>query len=171
MTKNFGLVFIIASMFICTSCDQILHKVTEMTAKPTKPVIPPPLKPGQVLDPSSDYAKYWTGLPEWVQFDDIMTLKIPAQFKQFWNLKNYPQMKFTHATSRPKNIRQIEYLAFSMYMPNFEGYTPDNYKNEFDKNEVKIVTIEAAPMTKAEPDAPGNYPTNKWGQTRLFCYT
>ena len=32
----------------------------------------------------------------------------------------------------------------------------------FDKTEVKIVTIEAAPMTEAEPDAPGNYPPNQF---------
>ena len=78
------LTLIIALLLIITGC-------TKQPEVPIKPVIPPPLKPGQVLDPNSDYAKYWTGLPEWVQFDDIMTLKIPAQFQQFWILKNYPQ--------------------------------------------------------------------------------
>lgn len=147
------LTLIIALLLIITGC-------TKQPEVPIKPVIPPPLKPGQVLDPNSDYAKYWTGLPEWVQFDDIMTLKIPAQFQQFWILKNYPQIKFAHAVNRPKNIRQIQYMAFSMFMPNFEGYRPDNYKNEFDENEVKIISIEAAPMSEAEPDAPGYFPPN-----------
>lgn len=82
-----------------------------MTTKPIKPVIPLPLKAGQVLDPNSDYAKYWTGLPEWIQFDDKMTLKIPPQFGQFWNLHNYPQVKFTQSVERPKLIRQTDLLV------------------------------------------------------------
>lgn len=161
MTKNFGLVFIIASMFICTSCDQISHKVTEMTTKPTKPVIPPPLKPGQVLDPNSEYAKYWTGQPYWIQFDDIMTLKIPQQFVIFWMPKPKGESVETlQSVERPKNIRQAQGIGFSMFMPNFEGYTPDNYEDEFDENIVKIISIEAAPMSEAEPDAPGSFPPN-----------
>ena len=161
MTRNCGLVLIIASMFICTSCDQISHKVTEMTANAIKPVIPPPLKPGQVLDPNSNYAKYWTGLPYWIQFDDVMTLKIPQQFVTFWiTPPEGEKVEILQSAVRPKKIRQAQGIGFNMFMPNFEGYTPDNYEDEFDENIVKIISIEAAPMSEAEPDAPGSFPPN-----------
>lgn len=133
-----------------------------MNAKPIKPIIPPPLKPGQVLDPNSDYAKYWTGLPEWVQFDDKMTLKLPAQFTPFWTHKDFPNVDFAFYEDRPKHFREIDSFSFSMFMPDFGGYTPDNYLSELSEDEIKIISIDSAPMSYAEPDAPGYFPPNMW---------
>ena len=45
-------------------------------------------------------------------------------------------------------------------MPDFAGFTPDNYLTEFNEDEIKIIQIEPQPMSYAEPDAAGTYPPN-----------
>jgi hypothetical protein len=143
--------FIIASLFIFTGCN----KQPEV---PLKPVIPPPLKAGQILDPNSDYAKYWTGMPGWINFDDKMLLKITQQFGVFWTQD--AANSGMYSIKRPKSIVLAQELAFSLFLPDFEGYTPDNYKSEFDENEIKILSIDSAPMSYAESGAAGSYPPN-----------
>ena len=77
----------------------------------------------------------------------------------FWAHHNYPD-KFINSLKRPAKARHVDALAFSMFLPDLEGYTPDNYLTEFNENEVKILSIEPAPMSIAGLDAPGLYPPN-----------
>lgn len=160
----------ILALFLLTSCSETpkgesdMQKQSESTLAlqndASKVVRPPPFKPGQKLDPNSDYAKYWTGLPEWLQFQDIMTLRIPAEYTYFWTRNRYPKVKFTISEERPKHIREVDYLPFSMFMPDFGGFTPDNYMTQFNEDEIKIVNIQPRPMSYVEPDAPSTYPPN-----------
>lgn len=140
------------------SCKKTETEVSEPMKTLPIVVTQPPLKPGQKLDPYSDYAKYWTGLPEWIDFYGI-TLKIPQQYTMFWTHHNYP-IKFINSLERPAKARPVDSLAFSIFLPEFEGYRPEDYLTEFNENEVKIISIEPAPISIAEPDAAGSYPPN-----------
>jgi hypothetical protein len=47
-----------------------------------------------------------------------------------------------------------------MHMPDFSGYTPDNYRVDFDQDRVEIAYISPEPMSVLEPDGLGAYPPN-----------
>ena len=66
--------------FIAACSDQPNPKTDEERAA----ISPPPLKPGQTLDPDSEYAKWWPGQPALFKFTDRVTLAIPPQFQEFW---------------------------------------------------------------------------------------
>jgi hypothetical protein len=124
--------------------------------------VQPPLKPGQELDPASMYAKQWPGKPSLVKLSDSLVLSIPPQFHQFWTQRD----KWTgrDLSTRPpyplEKLSLSKSAGFTMHMPDFSGYTPDNYLKEFDENRVEIVYISPAPMSYMEPSAPGSYPPN-----------
>ena len=135
--------------FIVCSCGQTEQGSKEMSKEPSKPlvVIPPPLKPGQVLDPNSDYAKYWTGYPSWVKLNDELVLKVPQQFFVFW-INYYPEAKRLETLTQPKSLEYSEGFSFEMIMPDMDGYTPDNYLNgQFDEDLIRIVSIEPYPLS------------------------
>ena len=52
-------------------------------------LLKPPLKPGQVLDPDSLYAKTWPGKPTLVKLKDNLILAIPPQHSQFWAQRHW----------------------------------------------------------------------------------
>ncbi len=47
-----------------------------------------------------------------------------------------------------------------MHMPDFSGYTPDNYRVDFDQDRVEIAYISPEPMSVLEPEGLGAYPPN-----------
>lgn len=135
----------------------------------------PPLKPGQVLDPDSLYAKAWSGKPTLIKLKDNLVLQVPPQFHQFWAQRHW--LTGRDMVSRPPmpldKIPTSPLAGFVMHLPDFEGYTPDNYERDFDENRVQIVHIAPAPMSYMESDASGSYPPNQFkrastGQYRFF---
>lgn len=122
----------------------------------------PPLKPGQVLDPNSLYAKTWPGKPSLVKLKDELILAIPPQHHQFWTQRHW-LTGIDSSFRPPMALSKLPYAksaGFTMHMPDFAGYTPDNYLKDFDENRVEIVYIMPAPMSYMEPGAPGSYPPN-----------
>jgi hypothetical protein len=122
----------------------------------------PPLKPGQVLDPNSMYAKTWPGKPTLVKLKDNLIFAIPPQHSKFWAQRHW--LTGQDLVPRPptplEKLPYADLTGFVMYMPDFGGYTPDNYLKDFDENRVEIVNISPAPMRYMEPGAPGSYPPN-----------
>lgn len=51
-------------------------------------------------------------------------------------------------------------VHFDFFLPDFGGYTPDNYRNDSDPNKVEVVYVHAGNPHEADPDAPGEYPPN-----------
>ena len=159
--------FILAIGLACTACnDQI---------KTNEPMLQPPLSDGQTLDPESLYAKTWPGQPALVKLKDNLILSIPPQFHQFWAHRDHITGK--DLSIRPpfpvKDLHYAKSAGFTMHMPDFEGYRPDNYLNEFDENRVLVAYISPENMSAIEPDAPGAYPPNMFkristGQYRSF---
>ena len=130
--------------------------------KESTELLKPPLRPGQVLDPDSQYAKTWPGKPALFKLKDNLILQIPPQFHQFWAQLHW--ITGIDRVPRPPmpldKIPAIALIGFVMHRPDFEGYTPDNYLNNFDLTRVEIVNISPAPMSYMEPGAPGSYAPN-----------
>ena len=124
--------------------------------------VQPPLKPDQALDPASMYAKRWPGKPSLVKLNDKLILAIPPQFHQFWTQRD--ALTGLDLSTRPpyplEKLSLSKSAGFTMHMPDFSGYTPDNYLEDFDANRVQIIYISPAPMNYMEPSAPGSYPPN-----------
>jgi len=51
-------------------------------------------------------------------------------------------------------------VQFDFFLPDFSGYTLQNYRNESDENKVEVVYLHAGDAHEADPDAPGEYPPN-----------
>jgi len=49
---------------------------------------------------------------------------------------------------------------FDFFLPDFSGYTLQNYRNDYDPNKVEVVYLHAGDPHEAEPGAPGEYPPN-----------
>lgn len=126
----------------------------------------PPLKPGQVLDPNSMYAKTWPGKPTLVKLKDHLIFAIPPQHSKFWAQRHW--LTGRDLVPRPPTpVEKLPYAdltGFVMHMPDFGGYTPENYLKDFDENRVEVVNISPAPMDYMEPGAPGSYPPNQFGR-------
>jgi hypothetical protein len=142
----------------------------ERPPKEQGPMVPsqssmPPLKPGQTLDTKSDYGKYWPGQPALFKLNDRdLVLAIPPEFNQFWIQRD----RVVRAPAPVSKIPTAISLGFQMFMPDFSGYTPDNYKNEFHEDLVQIIAIEPADPAQAAPGAPGNHvpnTINRWIET------
>jgi hypothetical protein len=139
---------------VCSACCQ--------TYKDDPTMLQPPLKPGQVLDPDSLYAKTWPGKPSLARLKDNLILATPPQFHAFWRQKHW--ITGLDMVPRPPmaldKIPVLDSAGFVMHMPDFGGYTPDNYQKEFDEDVVLVFEIRPASMSEMEPDAPGGYPPN-----------
>lgn len=125
-------------------------------------LLKPPLRVGQTLDPDSQYAKAWPGKPALVKLKDNLILSIPPQFHKFWALRD-PSTGKEMAFRPPFPIEKLplaKLAGFVMHTPDFEGYRPDNYLNEFDEDTVLVYQIQPASMSAMEPDATGAYPPN-----------
>ncbi|PZO15403.1 MAG: hypothetical protein DCE87_08570 [Betaproteobacteria bacterium] len=148
---------IIALAIACSACDSDTQG---------EKLMQPPLKPGQVLDPDSMYAKTWPGRPALVKLKDNLILAIPPQHHRFWAHRHWLTGRDT-SFRPPMELDKLPYAklaGFTMHLPDFEGYTPDNYRKDFDENRVEIAYISPAPMSYMEPGAPGSYPPNSLGR-------
>jgi hypothetical protein len=100
-------------------------------------------------------------LREWPQghtapfkITDSLTLEIPLQH---W--------RFAISPVTPPRVPVLPHsdhveAQFDFFLPDFSGYTLQNYRNESDENKVEVVYLHAGDMHEAEQGAPGAYPPN-----------
>jgi hypothetical protein len=118
----------------------------------------PPLPPGSKIDKSSDYFRYWPkgGQPSLWKLNDNLVLAIPPQYQPFW----YQKDDVTRAPMPLNQVPHANQTGFTFFMPDFGGFTPDNYKHELNEDKVEILEIGSADPAQAKPGAPGSYPPN-----------
>ena len=154
---------VIALALICGACDANTQG---------EPLLQPPLKTGQILDPNSQYAKKWPGKPALVKLKDELVLAIPPQYHEFWT--HYHWLTGRDMAFRPPMaIDKLPYAksaGFTMHMPDYAGYTPENYLKDFDETRVEIVQISPASMDQIQPGAPGAYPPNQFERISKGTY-
>jgi hypothetical protein len=51
-------------------------------------------------------------------------------------------------------------VHFDFFLPDFSGYTLQNYRNESDQNKVEVAYLHAGDPHETDPGAPGEYPPN-----------
>jgi hypothetical protein len=132
--------------------------------------VSPPLKPGQQLDPASTYARTWPGRPALVKLNDRLVLAIPPQFQKFWLQRDWITGRDLVARP-PTPLEKVPVwgrTAFSFHLPDFGGFTPDNYQQDFDPNRVEVVYLETADPGMAAKGATGSYPPNMIERLRKF---
>jgi hypothetical protein len=79
-----------------------------------------------------------------------LIVAIPPTYQQFWIQKN----KVVRSPASRKQIPQAIAVGFEFFMPDFSGYTPQNYKDDFDEDRVQVVSIEPVePRTDGLPPA------------------
>ena len=87
-----------------------------------------------------------------VKITDALILSIPLQFKRSAIDPKAP-------AANPSSFTHKE-AQFDFFLPDFTGYTLQNYRNDFDEHKVEVVYLHAGDPHEADPDAPGEYPPN-----------
>jgi hypothetical protein len=100
-------------------------------------------------------------LHEWPQgrtapvgITDDLVLEIPLQYERSAiSRERAPRSPFAGRPDRQE-------AHFDFFLPDWSGYTLQNYRNETDENKVEVVYLHAGDPHEADPDAPGEYPPN-----------
>jgi len=116
------------------------------TRKPSEPANTPPAAP-----PLSAWPEGRT-VPQ--KITDTLVLAIPLGYERAAvGDDKAPRSPFAHAAGRTE-------VRFDFFLPDFHGYTLQNYRNDFDENKVEVIYLHAGDPHEAEPGAPGEYPPN-----------
>ena len=109
---------------------------------------------GTAAQPAEILRSWPQGVSAPLKVTDALTLAIPLQYER-------------SAISHEHKVRALisvqsdrSEVQFDFFLPDFSGYTLQNYQNESDENKVEIVYLHAGDPHEAEPDAPGEYPPN-----------
>jgi hypothetical protein len=104
---------------------------------------------GPNVDLNSEYARNWPGESAMFKLRDGLTLAIPPMYQEFW-------LQGDRVVRRPAAIERaptVPLIGFDFFMPDFGGYTPDNYRQPFHEDRVRVEYV-----SKAEPPADGGPP-------------
>lgn len=137
---------------LCCACDS--KTIEQPLAMAEQPMLAPPLNPGQVLDMGTEYGKKWPGKPALFKLSDTVLLQIPPMYQQFWNQGD----KVTRPPADLSKLPSGGLIGFEFFMPGFSGYTPENYKNEFDENKVQVRYLKYVGLASDVPGEPDFFP-------------
>jgi hypothetical protein len=87
-----------------------------------------------------------------VKITDALILSIPLRYERSAIDPKAP-------AANPRSFTHKE-AQFDFFLPDFTGYTLQNYQNDSDENKVEVVYLHAGDPHEADPDAPGEYPPN-----------
>jgi hypothetical protein len=114
-----------------------------------KPPAPPPAPPPP---PLTEWPK---GVTAALKITDQLTLEIPLQYER--TAIDPGRMPARAFISQQSDRSEAQ---FDFFLPDFGGYTLQNYRNEGDPEKVEVVYLHAGNPHEADPDAPGEYPPN-----------
>jgi len=89
-----------------------------------------------------------------LKITDTLVLAIPLQYERSAiEDARAPRSPFRGVAGRTE-------ARFDFFLPDFSGYTLQNYRNDSDPNKVEVVYLHAGDPHEADPGAPGEYPPN-----------
>jgi hypothetical protein len=94
------------------------------------------------------------GVTEPLKITDQLLLAIPLQYVRSAIYHGKPERALLSVQSDRAEAR------FDFFLPDFSGYTLQNYKIENDENKVEVMYLHAGDRREADADAPGEYPPN-----------
>jgi hypothetical protein len=108
-------------------------------------------------EPTEAALSAWpTGRTAPLKITDRLTVQIPLQYER--SAIDRGQATASRALISTQSDRSE--VQFDFFLPDFSGYTLENYRNESDENKVEVVYLHAGDPHEVEPDAPGEYPPN-----------
>src|SRR2546430_2064450 len=90
-----------------------------------------------------------------LKITDALTLEIPLQYER--SAISHDQSATRALISQQSDRSEAR---FDFFLPDFTGYTLENFRNQSDENRVEVVYLHAGDAHEADPDAPGEYPPN-----------
>jgi hypothetical protein len=137
-----------------TSCDSKINPESAMNT---------PLPPG--VDKNTPYGQWWTDKPALFNMSDQLKLAVPPQYQRFWLQRDEVTRAPADITKLPMHaLNSGAALEFNFFLPDFSGFTPQNYEDEFHQDKVYVL-IEAVGMGPEKPGAPGAFPPNMFQRT------
>jgi hypothetical protein len=116
--------------------------------QPSAPPPPPPPPP----PPLTEWPK---GLTPPLKITDQLTLEIPLQYQRTAiDPGHTPRRAFISQQSDRSEAQ------FDFFLPDYSGYTLQNYQNDSDPEKVEVAYLHAGNPHESDPDAPGEYPPN-----------
>ncbi len=108
------------------------------------------------LDIQANYYKWWTDRPAVFKITDRVILAIPPQFQEFWRQRD----QVDRMPMALEDLHQSkDQIMFSMFMPDFHGFTPENFFTTWHKDRVNVYVIYPL-ANEGEPGAPGQHTPN-----------
>lgn len=93
-----------------------------------------------------------------MKITDDLTLAVPLAFEREAVERGTPSAPGSPGAAPPGSAHGE--VHFDFFLPDFSGYTLDNYRNDADPNKVEVVYLHAGDSHEAEPGAAGEYPPN-----------
>jgi hypothetical protein len=90
-----------------------------------------------------------------LKITDDLTLEVPLEYERS---AIYRDGKPTRALLSGQSDRAE--AQFDFFLPDFTGYTLQNYRDETNPSKVEVVYLHGSDRHEADPDAPGEYPPN-----------
>ena len=112
---------------------------------------------GKPIKPQTPYEQWLTDQPSYFNLSAELQLRIPPQYQQFWLQKDIVPRRL----EAMNKLSAGGPLAFYFFMPDFSGFTPQNYDKEFHEDRVYVL-IEAVGLGQEKPTVPGGYPENMY---------
>ncbi len=104
----------------------------------------------------TEFYDWWTDRPAVFKITDRVIVAIPPQFQEFW----YQRDLVDRMPIKLENLDQIKgEIRFNMFLPDFHGFTPENYRTTFHQDKVDIYLMFPYP-NEGEPGAPGYHTPN-----------
>ena len=115
------------------------------TRKPSGPATAAPSAPPLTAWPQGRSAP--------LKITDTLVMSIPLQYQRSAIEDRPLRSPFPGVSGRSE-------ARFEFFLPDFSGYTLQNYRNDFDENKVEVAYLHAGDPHEADPGAPGEYPPN-----------
>jgi len=110
---------------------------------------------------SVEHSRWWLGndQPRVFKLNNELILAVPSEYQRF-----APQDSRVIRKTKEMDLSTIPTVpsvGFSMFMPDFSGYTPANINQEFNDQRIDIIGIQVEDLPDpSRPGAPGAYPQN-----------
>lgn len=112
-------------------------------------------QPAGAPDQSAPPPRQWpVGRTEPLKITDSLILEIPLQYvRSAVTGDKAPRALISVQSDRSE-------AHFDFFLPDYSGYTIQNYRNDSDENKVEVVYLHAGDPHEADPGAAGEYPPN-----------
>jgi hypothetical protein len=113
-----------------------------------------PSEPANTVPAAPPLTAWPEGRTAPLKITDTLVLAIPLQYERSAiEDARAPRSPFRGVAGRTE-------ARFDFFLPDFSGYTLQNYRNDSDPHKVEVLYLHAGDPHEADPGAPGEYPPN-----------